>query len=209
MSDLVFYTNPQSRGRIVHWMMEELAEPYETVWLDYGANGTKSSEYVAINPMGKIPALKHLGEIVTEAPAICTYLAVRFPGKNLIPSIDDPNLTRFYRWLYFAAGPLEQSVTAKSLNWVVPEERKGTIGFGSHNEVLDALELALSPGPYVCGDQFTAADVYLGSHLDWGMAFGGVDKRPLFEKYVERLNSRPALKRANQINEKKLSQGDS
>jgi len=205
MSDLVFYTNPQSRGRIVHWMLEELGEPYETVWLDYGT-GTKSEAYLAINPMGKIPALKHFGGVITEVAAICTYLAARFPEKRLIPAVDDPNLASFYRWLYFAAGPIEQSATAKSLGWVVSEERKKSVGFGSHEEVLDAMEIALTPGPYVCGDQFTAADVYFGSHVIWGMDFGNVEKRPLFEEYAERLTARPASQCANQINEAKLNQ---
>ena len=206
MSDLIFYTNPQSRGRIAHWMLEELAEPYEIQWLAYGPDGTRSDAYLAINPMGKLPAITHGGRPVTETPAICAYLAARYPEKNLIPAAGDPGLADYYRWLFFAAGPLEQSVTAKSFGWAVPEERKGTVGFGSHEEVLDAIELALQQGSYICGSQFTAADVYLASHLSWGMAFGGVDKRQQFEDYVALATDRPAYRKANQINEERLAQ---
>ena len=206
MADLVFYTNPQSRGRIAHWMLEELAEPYDIQWLDYGPEGTKSDAYLAVNPMGKLPAITHGGKSVTETPAICAYLAARFPEKKLLPAVDDPGLADYYRWLFFAAGPLEQSISAKSLGWTVPEESKGTVGFGSHEEVLEAIELALQQGTYVCGDQFTAADVYLASHLSWGMLFGGVDKRQSFEDYVARATDRPAYRNANQINEERMAQ---
>ncbi|MFM1896662.1 MAG: hypothetical protein RLZZ385_1736 [Pseudomonadota bacterium] len=206
MRQLILYTNPQSRGRIAHWMIEELGEPYDTQWLAYGPTGTKSAEYLAINPMGKIPSIKHNGLVVTETAAICTYLAVAYPEKNLMPRLDDPTLPSFLRWMYFAAGPVEASVTAKAMGWIVPEDRKGTVGFGSHDEVLATLETALQPGPFVCGRRFTAADVYLGSHLNWGMAFGGIERRPLFEDYVARLVARPAYQRAEKINREKLAE---
>lgn len=205
MTDLVFYTNPQSRGRIAHWMLEELDEPYETVWLDYGPQGTRSADYLAINPMGKIPALSHGGSVVTETPALCAYLAARFPEKKLIPAADDPGLAAFFRWLFFAAGPLEQTITARSMGWEVPEEGKATVGFGSHGEVLDAITQAVKNTPYVCGDGFTAADVYLASHLNWGMGFDTVEKRPEFVDYVARATDRPAYREANRINEEKLA----
>jgi glutathione S-transferase len=200
MDKLVLYTNPQSRGRIAHWMLEELGLPYDTVWLDYGPP-MKSLEYLAVNPMGKVPALKHGAAVVTETPAICAYLADRFPAQNLIPPVNDPRRADFYRWLFFAAGPLEAATTAKSMGWDVPKEKSGFIGFGSYSETLHALEAALQPGPYICGEQFTAADVYIGSSLGWGMMFGTIDKRPVFENYVARLHARPAPVRANQINE--------
>lgn len=206
MSNLVFYSNPQSRGRIAHWMLEELAEPYAIQWLDYGPEGTKSADYLAINPMGKLPAITHDAKIVTETPAICAYLAARFPEKKLIPPTTDPGLADFYRWLFFAAGPLEQSITAGSLGWTVPEERKATVGFGSHEEVLSVIESALQQGSYLCGSDFTAADVYVASHLSWGMAFGTVDKRQRFEEYVALATDRPAYRQANQINEERLAQ---
>ena len=205
MRALTFYTNPRSRGMIAHWMLEELGEPYDTVWVEYGS-GTKSPEYLAINPMGKVPTLKHNGVVVTETPAICTYLAVAFPEKNLIPAPHDPKLANFFRWMFFAAGPVEASVTAKAVGWEVPADKKATVGFGSHEEVLAALELAVKPGPFICGNRFSAVDVYLGSHLSWGMQFGGIEKRPVFEEYVQRLTSRPAFQRVQQICADKLAE---
>jgi glutathione S-transferase len=200
MNELILYTNPQSRGRIAHWMMEELGLPYDTVWLEFGPP-MKSPDYLAINPMGKVPALKHGSAVVTETAAICAYLADRFPEQKLIPPVNDPRRADFYRWLFFAAGPLEAAVTAKSLGWTVAEGKSGFVGFGSYLETLHALEAALQPGPYLCGEQFTAADVYVGSSLGWGMMFGTIEKRPVFEAYVARLYARPAAVRANQINE--------
>jgi len=200
MNDLVFYTNPQSRGRVAHWMMEELGLPYETVWLEFGP-AMKSAEYLAVNPMGKVPALKHGGVVVTEVAAICAYLADRFPEKKLIPPSGHPDRAAYFRWLFFAAGPVELAVTAKSLGWQVPEGKSGFVGFGSYGATLNALEQALTPGPYICGEQFTAADVYVGSQLGWGMMFGTIEKRPLFEAYVGRLYARPAAQQANRINE--------
>lgn len=200
MNDLVFYTNPQSRGRIAHWMLEELGLPYETVWLGFGP-AMKSAEYLAVNPMGKVPALKHGGVVVTEVAAICAYLADRFPEKNLIPPSGHPDRAAYFRWLFFAAGPVEQAVTAKAWGWQVPEGKSGSVGFGSYDVTINALEQALTPGPYICGEQFTAADVYVGSQLGWGMMFGTLEKRPLFEAYVGRLYARPAAQQANRINE--------
>lgn len=205
MSALVFYTNPQSRGRIAHWMLEEVGQPYQIEWLEYGPTGTKSAAYLAVNPMGKLPAITHNGRAVTETPAICAYLAAAFPERGLVPAAGVPGLADYYRWLFFAAGPLEQSITANAMGWEVSAERKGTVGFGSHQEVLDAIELALHQGPYVCGEQFTAADVYLASHLSWGMLFGGVPNRPVFEAYVARATDRPAYRAANQLNEQRLA----
>jgi glutathione S-transferase len=200
MDKLTLYTNPQSRGRIAHWMLEEVGLPYETVWLDYGPP-MKSAEYLAINPMGKVPALTHGSVCVTETAAICTYLADRFPEQNLAPASSHPARASYLRWLFFAAGPLEMAVTAKAFSWQVPEGRGGSVGFGSYAAALDAVENALKPGPYICGDQFTAADVVLGSQLGWGMMFGSVEKRPLFEDYVGRLYARPAALRSDQIND--------
>ena len=203
MSDLVLYTNPQSRGRIAHWMLEEIGQPYQTVWLEFGP-AMKSAEYLAINPMGKVPALRHGSALVTEAAAICAYLADRFPASMLIPELASPARAAYFRWLFFAAGPLELAVTARALDWQVPEGKSGFVGFGSHRQAIDALEQALSPGPYLCGEQFTAADVYAGSQLGWGMTFGTIDRRPRFEAYVGRLNERPAARQANLLNEERL-----
>jgi glutathione S-transferase len=200
MNDLVLYTNPQSRGRIAHWMLEEIGLPYETVWLEFGP-AMKSREYLKVNPMGKVPALKHGSVVITETADICAYLADRFLENNLIPPLGHSAHAAYFRWLFFAAGPMELAVTAKSLDWQVPENKGGFAGFGSYKAVINTLEKALMPGPYICGEQFTAADVYVGSQLGWGMMFGIIEKRPLFEAYVERLHSRPAAGQANLINE--------
>jgi glutathione S-transferase len=203
MSELVFYTNPQSRGRIAHWMMEELGQPYETVWLGYGPE-MKSAQYRAVNPMGKVPAIRHGAVVVTEAAAICAYLADAFPQAELAPAPTSPERAPYLRWLFFAAGPLEQAVTAKAMGWAVPQGREGMAGFGTYADTLDALETALRPGPFVCGERFTAADVYVGSSLSWGLMFGTIESRPVFVDYVARLSARPALLRAGQINEERI-----
>jgi len=203
MNELVFYSNPQSRGRIAHWMLEEIGEPYETVWLEFGP-AMKSAEYLAVNPMGKVPALKHGDALVTETAAICAYLADRFPKANLMPTANHPARADYFRWLFFAAGPLELAVTAKALSWQVPEGKSGFVGFGSYDATIAAVEKALVPGPYICGAQFTAADVYVGSQLGWGMMFGTIEKRPLLEDYVGRVYARPAAQEASRLNENYL-----
>ncbi|HEX5312946.1 glutathione S-transferase family protein [Aquabacterium sp.] len=203
MSTLTLYTNPQSRGRIAHWMLEEVGQPYETVWLDFGP-AMRTSQYLALNPMGKVPALQHGEVVVTEAPALCAYLADAFPDSNLAPPPGSPARAAYYRWLFFTAGPLEMATTARAMGWAVPEGKSGMVGFGSYERTLNAVESALQRGPYVCGEQFTAADVYLGSALIWGMMFGSIDKRPLFEAYAARLGERPAAIRVNQINNERI-----
>lgn len=197
---LTFYTNPMSRGRIVRWMLEEIGEPYETVVLDYGTT-MKSSDYLAINPMGKVPAIRYGDTIVTEGAAICAFLADMFPDRGLAPPSGNPKRGPYYRWLFFAAGPVEAAVTAKSLGLLAPADKKAMAGYGSFEEVIDCLEAAVRDGPYICGEQFTAADVYVGSQIGWGMMFGSIDKRPVFEDYVGRIRSRPAAIRANEIDE--------
>jgi glutathione S-transferase len=174
------------------------------VWLEYGGT-MKAPEYLAVNPMGKVPALRDGDTVVTESAAICAYLADRFPQRKLAPPPGDIARAAYYRWMFFVAGPLEMATTAKALGWLVPEGRGSMVGFGSYAAAIDALESALRPGPYVCGEQFTAADVLLGSALGWGMMFGSIDRRPNFEAYVARLQQRDAAKRANGLNEAYLS----
>lgn len=204
LADLHLYTNPQSRGRIAHWMMEELALPYEIHWLEYGTS-MKAPEFLAINPMGKVPALRHGSGVITEAAAICAYVADAFPEQGLKPAPGTVESAAYHRWLFFAAGPLEQAVVARSLGWAVPEGRSAMVGFGSYGATLDALEGALTEGPYVCGEHFTAADVYVGSSLGWGLLFGTIEKRPVFEAYAQRVQNRPAAIRTNQLNENRLN----
>jgi glutathione S-transferase len=198
--ELVFYTNPMSRGRIVRWMLEEVGLPYRTQIVHYGPE-MKAAEYRAINPMGKVPALVHNGAVVTEVAAICAYLADVFPDVGLAPALDDPARAPYLRWLFFAAGPLEAAVTNKTLGVVVPEERRGMIGYGSFEDVMDTLEHAVSQGEYVAGDAFSAADLYLGAQLQWGLMFGTIDKRPAFEGYAQRLATRPAAIRAKELDD--------
>lgn len=198
MTELIFYTNPMSRGRIARWMLEETGAPYRTEVLDYGTT-MKAPDYLAINPMGKVPAIVHGDRVVTECPAICAYLADAFPAADLAPATDDR--ADYYRWLFFAAGPLESAVTAKALGVEVPAERKGFVGFGSMEEVLDTLEAMLSTREYVTGNRFTAADVYVGSQIRWGLGFKTLPALPAFVAYSERLGERPALLRATQIDD--------
>lgn len=201
MSDkLTFYTNPMSRGRIVRWMLEELGQPYETVLLEYGTT-MKAPEYLAINPMGKVPAIKHGDVVVTEGAAICAYLADMFPAAGLAPPHGDKRRGPYYRWLFFGAGPVEAMMAVKMLGVEVPADKRPTVGFGSTEDVLKALEHAVSQGDYLLGDRFSAADVYLGSQIVWGLQFGTLEKRPAFEPYAARLTSRPAAKRARELDD--------
>lgn len=205
MPDIDFYTNPQSRGQIVHWMLEELGEPYGIHLIEYGEQ-MKSPEYLAINPMGKVPAIRHKGATVTEVPAICTYLAAAYPEKGLMPAAGTAQSAAFYRWMFFAAGPVEQAVTAKSMGWTASEDKSRMLGFGSMEDTYAALEIAVGSSPFICGDKFTAVDVYLGSQLRWGVMFGTVEERPAFTEYVARISERPALQRVNEYSEAKSAE---
>ncbi|MCB9552242.1 MAG: glutathione S-transferase family protein [Myxococcales bacterium] len=194
------YTNPQSRGQIAHWMLEETGVPYEVELLDLSRGEHKTPDYLRINPMGKVPAIVHRGVVVTECAAICAYLADAFPEAGLAPAIDDPARGTYYRWLFFAAGPVEMAVTDKSLGRTA--ERPGMLGYGTYKDTLDTLEAALARGPWLLGDRFSAADVYVGAHIGWGLYFGGIEKRDVFVAYHERLNARPAAKRSAEANAK-------
>lgn len=199
--ELVFYTNPMSRGRLVRWMLEEVGQPYRTEILDYGTT-MKSPAYLAINPMGKVPALRHGDAVVTECAAICAYLADAFPDAGLAPPPHGRLRAPYYRWLFFTAGPLEQAAFNRILGFVVPPDKERMVGYGRYEHVMNALEGAVSQGDYLVGDTFTAADVYVGSHLGFGMQFGTVEKRPAFERYWQRVSSRPAAIRAREIDDK-------
>lgn len=195
-AELIFYTNPMSRGQIVRWMLEEVGAPYETRLLDYGTT-MKGADYLAINPMGKVPAIVHAGRAVTECAAICAYLADAFPDAGLAPAPVDR--ADYYRWLFFAAGPLEQAITAKQFGFEPDTDQQRMAGFGSLASVLDALEGAVAGKAFVAGDRFSAADVYVGSQIDWGLQFGTIPSRPAFEAYVASLRERTGYKRAKEI----------
>lgn len=199
-AELVFYTNPQSRGRIARWMLEETGQPYRTEVLDYGTT-MKATEYLAINPMGKVPALRHGDTVVTEVAAICAYLADAFPGAQLAPAPTEPLRGTYYRWLFFASGPLEAAVTNQALGFEVPTEREQMLGYGSYAKVMEVLEQTLTGRDFLIGSTFTAADLYLGSHLGFGMQFGTIEKRPAFEAYWRQLISRPAAVKARELDD--------
>lgn len=199
--EIVLYTHPMSRGRIARWMLEEVGQPYRTEVLDYGTS-MKSPQYLAINPLGKVPAIVHGGTVVTECAAICAYLADVFPAAGLAPPPGDRARAPYYRWMFFAAGPLEAVLVNKALGFAVPQGKQAMAGYGTIEDVLGAIDGALAGREYLAGEKFSAADVYVGSHLSWGMMFGTVDKRPAFESYVARLHDRPAAKRATEIDDK-------
>lgn len=196
--DLVLYTNPMSRGRIARWMLEEVGIPYRRKILTFGGT-MKADDYRQLNPMGKVPTIVHGKNVVSECAAICAYLADAFPQAGLAP----PPRERadYYRWMFFAAGPVEAAVGNRALGFQVPPDREGMIGYGSYEDVLDALQKAVSGKSYIAADYFTAADVYVGAHLSWGMQFGSIEERPGFREYMERMTSRPAALRANELDD--------
>jgi glutathione S-transferase len=200
MSNLTFYTNPMSRGRITRWMLEETGAPYETIILDYGST-MKSPDYLAINPMGKVPAITHEGVTITENAAICAYLADAFPEARLAPPPSSPFRAPYYRWLFFTAGPYEAAVTNKTFNFELPPGREMSAGYGSYAAILDTLEKTLLATPYLAGDSFTAADLYLAAQLNFGLLFNTIEKRPAFIDYVARQTARPAYKRATELDD--------
>jgi glutathione S-transferase len=198
--ELVFYTNPMSRGRVARWMLEEVGQPYRTELLDFGTT-MKASAFLAVNPMGKVPALQHRDIVVTECAAICAYLADAFPQAALAPAPGDRLRGPYYRWLFFAAGPIEAAVTNKSLGLVVPKGREASAGYGTFEAVMDTIEAVVSRADFLVGDRFSAADLYFGSQIGFGLMFGSINKRPAFERYWQRISSRPAALRARAIDD--------
>jgi glutathione S-transferase len=191
---IVFYTNPMSRGRIVHWMLEEVGAPYRTELLNFDKNEQKAPAFLAINPMGKVPTIVHRGVVVTEAAAICTYLADAFPKAGLAPAFDDPARGTYLRWMFFGAACIESAIIDRML------ERPASVpsmslGYGSYDATLNALEKAVAPGPFVLGERFSAVDVYLASQIGWGLGTKALEARPAFERYSARCTDRPAFQR--------------
>jgi glutathione S-transferase len=202
MADLIFYTNPQSRGRIIRWMLEEVGQPYETEIIPY--DQIKGERYLAVNPMGKVPAIRHKDHVVTECAAICAYLADMFPQANLGPSAEEK--ADYYRWLFYAAGPVEQAFTNRAQGWEVPADKERMFGYGNYDRVVAVLDELLSLRDYVCGDRFTAADVYVGSQIMFPMQFGMLPERESFVRYRDRLHAREAYQRANDIDGQIIAQ---
>src|SRR5215467_5657534 len=196
--EVVFYHNPRSRAQMVHLMLEEAGVPYRIVPIDFEKGENKSPSFLALNPMGKLPTIEHRGVVVTETAAIIAYIADAFPTAGLAPSPGDALRGPYYRWLFFGAGCFEPALLDKMMKR--PEvERKAAVGWGSYEDVLATLKKALSNGPYLLGEKFTAADVYVGSQIRWAMMFGapGLKGEKVFEDYVARLSARPAAKRAS------------
>jgi glutathione S-transferase len=204
-AELILYTNPMSRGRIARWMLEEVGQPYRVEILHYGTT-MRSPEFLEINPMGKVPTLRHGEAIVTEAAAICAYLAAVFPEAGLEADRATPAYAAYLRWLFFAAGPVEAAVSAKALGLLAPPDKRATVGYGDFDSVMDTLEYAVAGKEYIAGDRFSAADVYVGAHIGWGLQFGTIEPRPAFIAYRDRLEARPAAQRARALDDEAMQQ---
>jgi glutathione S-transferase len=192
--ELVFYSSPMSRGRIVHWMLEEVGVPYRFEVVNLDTQDQKKPGFLALNPMGKVPAIVHRGTVVTECGAICAYLADAFPAARLAPPTDSSLRGTYYRWLFFGGGCVEAAVIDRMLARPAAS-RPGALGYGSYEDTIATLAKALTPGPHILGSQFSAADVYIGSQIAFGMMMKALDPQPVFENYVNRLQERPAYKR--------------
>ncbi|MXP27249.1 glutathione S-transferase [Porphyrobacter algicida] len=198
MAEYTFYTNPMSRGQIVRWALHEAGADYDTVLVDWA---DKPSEFVATNPMAKVPTLVHHhgghDHTITECAAICHYLA-EMTANDLLPRKEEK--ADYFRYLFFAAGPVEQAVTSRAMGWSVDDPQKqGMLGFGSYERAMDVFDGMLSNRDFVCGDRFTMADVYVGSQVDWGLSFGSMPERASFTAYAERVRTRDAYKAAKAI----------
>jgi glutathione S-transferase len=205
MSDeIVFYHNPMSRARMVHWMLEEVGAPYRIEFVDLQKGEHKKPAFLAVNPMGKLPAIKHRGTVVTETGAICAYLADAFPAAGLAPACDDPLRGSYLRWMFFGAGCVDSALIDRMLARPTPE-KSSALGYGRYEDVIETLEKAITPGPYLLHERFSAADVYIGSQIGFGMMTKTLEPRPLFQSYLERLSQRPAYKRFQEQSEKLMA----
>lgn len=201
MAAYMFFTNPMSRGQIARWALHEVGTDYDQVLVSWD---DKPPALLAANPMAKVPTLIHHSltgdKVITECAAICAYLAEAHPEAGLGPSADEA--ANYYRWLFFAAGPVEQAIITRSMGWELPPERQGMAGWGSYERTIAALEGHFEGNNYVCGERFTMADVYVGSQVDWGLTFGSIPPSEAFVAYAERLQARAAYKEAKGIDSK-------
>ena len=195
---LTFYTNPMSRGQIARWALHEAGAKYEQVLLEYGTT-MQGKDYLHINPMGKVPAIVHDGKTVTEGAAICTYLAEVFPDSGLTPTTEER--ADYYRWIFYAAGPVEAAISNKSMGFEVEAEAERSIGYGNYDRVVDVLDQKFSVDTYVCGNRFTMADVYVGAQIIWGTQFETLPKRDSFAAYAERLTQRDTYLEAKAVDD--------
>lgn len=202
MAELIFYTNPMSRGQTVRWMLEEVGQPYDTEILDYGST-MKQEPYLAINPMGKVPAIVHNGKVVTEVAAICCYLADAFPEAGLAP--EPSNRADYYRWIFFTAGPVEAAFTNKSMGWEAAD-KQAMLGYGNYDLAIGTLEKALSGKDYIAGDRFTAADLLVGANINFMLQFKLLEPRAVFTDYAARMTDRDAYRRAKEIDSQLIAE---
>ncbi|NQX94187.1 MAG: glutathione S-transferase family protein [Erythrobacter sp.] len=205
MAEFTFYTVAMSRGQIARWALHEAGADYEHVMMDWG---TRPDSYKAINPMNKVPALVHHhgdhDHVVTEAAAINHYLAETHPEKGLLP--DAHEKASYFRWMFFAAGPIEQAVLAKAMGWEVPEERSASAGFGTFDLAVSTLSDWLSKNDFAAGGRFTMADTYVGSQVTWGLQFGTIEETPAFKAYADRITNRSAYLEAKAIDAKLIAE---
>ena len=198
MAEYTFFFHPMSRAQIARWALHEVGADYEAVQVDWGH---KPPELLAANPMGKLPTIIHHhgghDHVVSEGAAVCHYLALTHPEAGLLP--DEHEQADYFRWLFFAAGPLEQAATTKMFGWELPPGQAMAAGFGSYDLAMGALDAWLGSHAFVCGDRFTMADVYVGSHVDWGMAFKSFPETANFLAYAERIRARPAYQAGKAI----------
>jgi glutathione S-transferase len=195
--EVVFYHNPMSRARMVHWMLEEIAAPYRIELVSFDKGENKKPAFLAVNPMGKLPAIVHRGTAITECGAIITYLADAFPAAKLAPAIGDAARGNYLRWMFFGQGCIDSALIDRMLSRP-PVDKPTALGYGNYDDVVRALEMALTPGPYILGERFSAVDVYLGSQVGFGLMTKSLEPRPIFQRYVALLGQRPAYKRYNE-----------
>jgi glutathione S-transferase len=206
MPNLTLYHAAPSRSSIALWMLEEVGEPYDIHLLSLKKGETRAADYLKINPMGKVPALKHGDTVITEAAAICTYLADAFPQAKLNVPVGDPRRGAYLKWLFFGPTCVEAAVIDRSFPRAGDPPRQA-LGYGDHEAVMNVLSDAVRNGPYLLGEQFTAADVVIGSGIRWGMMFKGIPERPEFVAYAGRIAERPAAKRATEKDKELAAKG--
>lgn len=205
MAEYTFFTHPMSRGQVARWALHEVDADYEQVIIDWKA---KPAAFLAANPMGKVPTIVHHGDggdrVVTEASAICHYLAEMHPQAHLLPKDDE--MADYFRWIFFANGPVEQAITSRALKFEPTPEQEMMAGWGNFDRTMTTLEQHLSDRQFVCGDRFTMADVCVGSAVDWGLNFGIVPPNEAFVAYAERMQSRSRYRAAKAIDNKLIQE---
>jgi glutathione S-transferase len=205
MADLTLYHASPSRSSIVLWMLEELGQPYDVRLIKLSEGENLKPDFLAVNPMGKVPALDHKGTVITEAAAICTYLADEFPDATLNIPVGTPRRGVYLKWLFFGPGCFEPAVIDRAAPRK-EEARRGMLGYGTFDTTMDTVATAIEKGPWLMGEQFTAADVIIGANIRWGTMFKLIPERPEFTAYAARIAARPAAQRA-EAKDKALAAG--